>query len=71
MSAKTPYELRLEMLKLAQDQENAKFYNAWEQAARKADINENASYLTEVPEFPTTDQILTEAKKFKNFVDNG
>ena len=68
---KTPYEIRLEVLKMAQDQANAKFYNQWEQAARKAEINENAALLTEVPEFPTADQILTEANKLKSFIDNG
>jgi hypothetical protein len=67
---KTPYEIRLDLLKIAQDQANAKFYNQWEQAARKADLNENASFLTEVPEFPTADNIITEANKLKSFVDN-
>jgi hypothetical protein len=71
MNAKTPYEVRLELLKMAQDQANAKFYNQWEQAARKADINENAQFLTEVPEFPTAEQILQEANKLKAFVDKG
>ncbi len=68
---KTPYEIRLEVLKMAQDQANAKFYNQWEQAANKASINENAQFLTEVPEFPTAEQILAEAQKLKTFVDNG
>lgn len=68
---KTPYELRLEMIKIAQDQQNANYYSAWEKAAKTADINENARMLTEVPQFPTTEQILTEAKKLKEFVDRG
>ena len=68
---KTPYEIRLEVLKMAQDQANAKFYNQWEQASRKADIHENASFLTEVPEFPNAEQILAEANKLKTFVDKG
>jgi hypothetical protein len=67
--SKTPYELRLEMLKLAQDQANAKFYNEWDRAARKAEISEDVKLLTEVPEFPTSEQILLEASKFKKFVD--
>lgn len=71
MNAKSPYEIRLELLKMAQDQANAKFYNQWEQAARKADITESAQYLTEVPEFPTAEQILSEATKLKTFVDKG
>ncbi len=71
MNAKTPYEIRLELLKMAQDQENAKFFNRWDQAARKAEINENAKYLTEVPEFPTAENIILEANKLKSFVDKG
>ena len=67
---KTPYEIRLEVLKMAQDQANAKFYNQWEQAARKADINENVTLLTEVPTFPTAEEILVEATKLKSFVDS-
>lgn len=67
---KTPYEIRLEVLKLAQDQANAKFYNEWEKAARNAELTES-KLLTEVPEFPSTEQILTEADKFKGFIDNG
>lgn len=67
---KTPYEVRLEVLKMAQDHAIAKFYNQWDQAARKADINESATFLTEVPTFPTAEDILAEATKLKTFVDN-
>ena len=67
---KTPYEVRLDVLKMAQDQVNAKFYNQWEQASRKADMNENVNFLTEVPTFPTAEEILTEAKKLKSFIDD-
>jgi hypothetical protein len=67
---KTPYEVRLEVLKMAQEQANARFYNQWEQAVRKADINENATFLTEVPTFPTAENIMSEAVKLKSFVDN-
>lgn len=66
---KTPYEVRLDVLRMAQDQANAKFYNEWEQASRKADISES-KLLTEVPEFPTAEQILIEAAKLKSFIDN-
>lgn len=71
MTAKSPYEIRLDLLKIAQEQANQKFYNQWEQASRKAEINENATFLTEVPEFPTADDILSEANKLKSFVDKG
>lgn len=66
---KTPYEVRLDILRMAQDQTNAKFYNEWEQASRKADISES-KLLIEVPEFPTAEQILMEATKLKSFIDN-
>jgi len=69
--SKTPYEVRLEVLKMAQEQANAKFYNQWNNAAEKARINENAQYLTEVPTFPTAEDILAEATKLKSFVDKG
>ena len=69
--SKTPFEVRLEVLKMAQEQANAKFYNQWEQAAQRANITENAQLLTEVPEFPTAETILAEAKKLKDFVDKG
>jgi len=67
---KTPYEIRLEVLKMAQEQANAKFYNEWNNAAEKARINENTTFLTEVPQFPTAEQILIEAAKLKSFVDD-
>lgn len=68
--SKTPYEIRLELLNMARDQANQKYYAEWNNAAEKARINENATLLTEVP-FPTSDQILTEANKLKTFVDKG
>lgn len=68
--SKTPYEVRLEVLKMAQDQANAKFYNERENALEKARMNENAQYLTEVPVFPTAENIIVEATKLKSFVDS-
>lgn len=68
---KTPYEIRLEVLKMAQDQANQKYYKEWETAAMKAQITESAQCLTEVPQFPTAEQILTEATKLKTFIDKG
>ncbi len=71
MSSDTPYLLRMEMVKLAQQRASEKFHTEWSNAAEKARINENASFLTEVPEYPTTDTILEDAKKMKEFVDKG
>lgn len=71
MSNDTPYLLRMEMIKLAQQRASEKFHMEWQNAAEKARLNENATFLTEVPEYPTTDQLLEEAKKIKSFVDKG
>ena len=68
---KTPYEVRLEVLKMAQDQANQRFYSEWNNASEKARINENATFLTEVPQFPTAETILNEANKLKSFIDKG
>lgn len=71
MSNDTPYLLRMEMIKLAQQRASEKFHMDWQNAAEKARLNENATFLTEVPEYPTTEQLLEEAKKIKSFVDKG
>lgn len=71
MSNDTPYLLRMEMIKVAQQRASEKFHTEWSNAAEKARINENTSFLTEVPAYPTTEQIITEAAKIKTFVDNG
>lgn len=72
--SKTPYEIRLEVLRLAQDHITAKFWNDWER--EKLIIERENKGLgvpvpAEVPSpvFPTTEDILAEAVKFKKFVD--
>ena len=67
---KSPYEIRLEVLQMAQNQANQKYYSEWEKAAKVAELSE-AKMLTEVPEFPTSEAILAEATKLKTFIDNG
>jgi hypothetical protein len=70
MSQDTAYLLRMEMIKLAQQRASEKFHIEWNNAAEKARINENAQFLAEVPQYPTTEQLLEEAKKIQQFVDN-
>jgi hypothetical protein len=65
--SKTPYEIRLELIKMAQDQLNQRYYSAFEVKRHNADINRQP--LTEVPEFPSSEQLLLEAEKLKSFVD--
>ena len=67
---KSPYEIRLDVLRMAQEQANQKHFYEWEKAAKTAELSES-KLLTEVPEFPTADQILAEANKLKGFIDNG
>jgi len=67
MTAKTPYEIRLELIKLAQDQLNQRYFTNWDAIRSNADRNNQT--ITEVPEFPNTQQILMEAEKLKAFVD--
>lgn len=71
MASDTPYLLRMEMIKIAQDRASEKFQSEWNTAANKATITQNPTLLTEVPSYPTVDQLLEEAKKLKEFVDKG
>lgn len=71
MSNDTPYLLRMEMIKLAQQRASEKFQAEWTAAANKAAITESAQYLAEVPEYPDADKLLEEARKMKSFVDKG
>jgi hypothetical protein len=66
---KTPYEIRLELLKMAQDQLTQRYYQKFEIVRRNADIAEAPLPLTEVPEFPSTKEILQEADLLKTFID--
>ena len=65
--SKTPYEIRLDLIKMAQDQLNQRYYNQFEVVRHNAQIA--SSPLNEVPEFPSTEQLLLEAEKLKSFVD--
>lgn len=71
--ALTPYEIRLELLKMSKDMLEQDFHarrevalRKWEQAANK---NEDAKeLLTEVPEYPTEDKIIRKAKMLNEFI---
>lgn len=65
--SKTPYEIRLDLLKIAQDQLNQRYYNQFQVKTHNAQITNQV--LEEVPEFPDSAQILLEAEKLKSFVD--
>lgn len=68
MTNDTPYVLRMEALKLAQARAEQKFQMEWNKACNNAALKNEM--LTEVPEYPSTEEILTEAEKLKNFVNS-
>lgn len=65
---KTPYELRVDLLKIAQDQLNHRYYNVRENHTRYGE--QEATLLEPLPNFPTTEDVIAEAEKLKNFVDS-
>lgn len=65
--SKTPYEIRLDLIKMAQDQLNQRYYNQFEVVKHNAVVANRP--LSEVPEFPNTEQLLLEAEKLKQFID--
>lgn len=75
---KTPYEIRLEILKISKDILTESFYQQreaerlyWEtesEMARKD--NKTLPFLKYTSSFPTEDQIIEKAKKLNDFVSN-
>lgn len=75
MSNKTPFEIRADLVKLAQDHLESQ-YNANMQFATdifyklvKEGTATMEQYKSFVPSFPTTDEILAKAKEFYSFVE--
>ena len=71
--SKSPYEIRLELLKLANEvlltpvyQKRSALEMEW--SARR-EVNPSEAFPA-MPEFPTTDKIIAEAERLKAFVDN-
>lgn len=67
--SKTPYEIRLELIKMAQDQLNQRYYNSMDIVRHNASTDDKLKPINEVPEFPSTQEILKEAEVLKYFVD--
>ena len=72
--SKTPYEVRLELLKLAQgtlfDPVYAKRDQMLNEYESLRETQPNIPYPT-LPKFPTTEDIIAEAEKFNKFISNG
>ena len=68
-----PYELRLELLKLAQSTLNEQSYNNRQALMDKyhgAKEHAPATPFPDLPRMPTTEDIIAEAKKLNDFVSN-
>ena len=69
MNYKSPYEIRLDLLKMAQDQLNQRYYQKANFIQQNAAVSNSKVAINEIPEFPTTKEILLEADILKTFVD--
>jgi hypothetical protein len=66
---KTPYEIRLDLLKIAQEQMNQRYYTDLQVKTHNAAVANIA--INEVPEFPDAAKLLVEAEILKSFIDKG
>jgi hypothetical protein len=70
----TPYEIRLELLRMSKDMLEQDFHSRRELALRKWEqaVDKNApnasNLLTEVPVYPTENQIVSKAKLLNEFI---
>ncbi len=72
--SKTPYEIRLELLKLAKDSLYEPIYqkrNAMsdEFHAKLTDANRGTLPFPTLPDFPSTSDIVSKAEELKKFID--
>ena len=69
--SKTPYEIRLELLKLANEVLTTPVFQKREALIQefhsKFDSDKNAAFPS-LPDFPTTDTVIAEAEKLNKFV---
>lgn len=68
------FEIRLELLKLAQNTLNEKAYNSRQSLMDQYNANCEKNITCEfpkLPNMPTTEEIIAEAKKLNDFVSNG
>lgn len=76
MSNMTPYEIRLELLKMAKDMVTEDFYSKREQISNQWNIQveedrksgKELTALPELPSYPSEDEIITKAVKLNSFI---
>tara|TARA_R110000868_G_C10387953_1_gene720038 strand:+ start:236 stop:490 length:255 start_codon:yes stop_codon:yes gene_type:complete len=78
MSNKTPYEIRLDVLRMAQDAEMQKYYDQRERVLElwrmQADVarasNQPIPPQPELPVFPTQESVVNKAQYLGEFINN-
>lgn len=74
---KTPYEIRLEVLKMAQDAELQKYYDqkervmeVWRTEVASANLRNAAPpAVPELPEFPTQESVVSKAQFLGEYIN--
>lgn len=71
--SKTPYEIRLELLRLANEILTSPVYNRREALlneyhSKLTDENRNSLVFPTLPEFPTTETVISEAERLNKFI---
>ena len=69
----SPFEIRLELLKMSKDMLEQDFHSRRETALRKwehaVSMNqEGKEFLTEVPQYPSEEQVIRKAKMLNEFI---
>lgn len=78
MSNKTPYEIRLEVLKMAQDAATQNYYanrealmNNWQTQVETARLqNQTPPEMPQMPEFPTEEAVVKKAQFLSEYINN-
>ena len=78
MTNKSPYEIRLEVLKLAQDAQmqhyeanRERIINNWQVAVETARMNgQEPPAMPDLPAFPTEEKIVKKAQFLGEYIDN-
>lgn len=76
-NSKTSYQIRTKLLGMAQNHALEKWRSEWNEAAELRNIKagsliDTQQLLTEIPtpEFPTIEEVIEQARKMKDFLDN-
>jgi hypothetical protein len=73
--ASTPYEIRLELLKMSKDLLEQNFHTRRDTAMRQWELAVSAhkdgqEFLTEIPAYPSENEIINKAKLLNEFISD-